>query len=62
MEVLGNDGSCMRRARLEGRHIGRRPLELDRDAIHCNHPRGLSLSLRQIAKAPRIALTRPDAP
>jgi hypothetical protein len=44
---------CQRRARLEGRHIGRYPLELDRDAILCDHRRGLSL--RQIAKAHRIS-------
>ena len=45
----------MRRARLEGRHIGRQPLELDRDAIVCDHRRGLSLG--QIAKAHRISRT-----
>jgi len=33
----------MRRARLEGRHIGRRPLELDRDAILRDRQRGQSL-------------------
>jgi DNA invertase Pin-like site-specific DNA recombinase len=43
----------MRRAKLEGRHIGRYPLDLDRDAILCDHRRGLSL--RQIAKAHRIS-------
>jgi DNA invertase Pin-like site-specific DNA recombinase len=37
----------MRRARLEGRQIGRRPLELDRAAILQDRRRGLSL--RQIA-------------
>lgn len=37
----------MRRARLEGRHIGRQPLELDREAILQDRRRGLSL--RQIA-------------
>ena len=45
----------MRRARLDGRHIGRRPLELDREAIlsdrRCGH------SLGQIAKAHRISRT-----
>jgi len=45
----------MRRARLEGRHIGRQPLELDRDAIVCDRRRGLSLG--QIAKAHRISRT-----
>ena len=39
----------MRRAKLEGRHIGRHPLELDRQRIH--HDREQGLSLRQIAKA-----------
>jgi DNA invertase Pin-like site-specific DNA recombinase len=39
----------MRRARLEGRQIGRKPLELDRDAIHRDRQHGLSLA--QIAKA-----------
>jgi DNA invertase Pin-like site-specific DNA recombinase len=43
----------MRRARLEGRHIGRHPLQLDRDAILCDRRRGLSL--REIAKAHRIS-------
>jgi DNA invertase Pin-like site-specific DNA recombinase len=33
----------MRRARLEGRHIGRRPLELDRAAIIRDRQRGQSL-------------------
>jgi DNA invertase Pin-like site-specific DNA recombinase len=33
----------MRRARLEGRHIGRRPLELDRAAILLDRQRGQSL-------------------
>ena len=39
----------MRRAKLEGRQIGRQPLQLDRDAILCDHRRGMSL--RQIARA-----------
>ena len=43
----------MRRARLEGRQIGRRPLELDRDAIRRDRQRGQSLG--QIAKAHRIS-------
>lgn len=34
----------MRRARLEGRHIGRKPLELDREAIVRDRERGRSLS------------------
>lgn len=45
----------MRRARLDGRHIGRRPLELDRGAILCDRQRGHSLS--QIAKTYRISRT-----
>jgi DNA invertase Pin-like site-specific DNA recombinase len=38
----------MRRAKLEGRHIGRKPLVLDRDAILRDRQRGHSLS--QLAK------------
>ncbi len=45
----------MRRARLDGRHIGRRPLELDREAIlrdrRCGH------SLGQLARTYRISRT-----
>ena len=33
----------MRRAKLEGRSIGRKPLELDRDSIYKDRERGLSL-------------------
>jgi DNA invertase Pin-like site-specific DNA recombinase len=43
----------MRRARLEGRHIGRNPLLLDRAAIRSDRDRGQSL--RQIAKLHRIS-------
>lgn len=43
----------MRRARLEGRQIGRKPLELDREAIFRDRQHGLSLG--QIAKAYRIS-------
>ena len=43
----------MRRARLEGRQIGRAPLSVDRDAILRDRERGLSLS--QIAKAHQIS-------
>jgi Mor family transcriptional regulator len=39
----------MRRARLEGRHIGRRPLELDRAAILRDRQHGQSLG--QLAKS-----------
>ena len=43
----------MRRARLEGRHIGRTPLELDYAGIQ--HDRGQGHSLRQIAKSHRVS-------
>jgi DNA invertase Pin-like site-specific DNA recombinase len=43
----------MRRARLEGRHIGRMPLTLDRDAIVRDRCKGHSL--RQIARCHRIS-------
>jgi DNA invertase Pin-like site-specific DNA recombinase len=43
----------MRRARLEGRHIGRNPLVLDNTAIQQDRKHGQSL--RQIAKAHRIS-------
>jgi DNA invertase Pin-like site-specific DNA recombinase len=43
----------MRRAKLEGRHIGRTPLALDHAAIRCDRERGCSL--RQIAKLHRIS-------
>lgn len=43
----------MRRARLEGRQIGRAPLRVDRGAILRDRERGISLS--QIAKAHRIS-------
>ena len=43
----------MRRARSEGRQIGRKPLEIDREAIFSDHRRGLSL--RQIAQQHRIS-------
>lgn len=45
----------MRRARLEGRHIGRRPLDLDRDAILRDRARGMSLG--QLAKAYQVGRT-----
>jgi DNA invertase Pin-like site-specific DNA recombinase len=43
----------MRRAKLEGRHIGRRPLDLNREAILQDRQRGHSLG--QIAKTYRIS-------
>jgi DNA invertase Pin-like site-specific DNA recombinase len=43
----------MRRARLEGRHIGRKPLEINRAAVLCE--RGQGRSLGQIAKSHRIS-------
>ena len=45
----------MRRAKLEGRHIGRQPLDLDREAILSDRRRGQSLG--QIARAHRISRT-----
>ena len=45
----------MWRAKLEGRHIGRRPLELNREAILRDHQRGQSLG--QIARLHRISRT-----
>ena len=43
----------LRRARLEGRHIGRRPLELDQAAIRRDRTSGMSL--REVAKTHRIS-------
>lgn len=43
----------LRRAKLEGRHIGRPPVQVDRTAIL--HDRGQGCSLRQIAKSHRIS-------
>jgi DNA invertase Pin-like site-specific DNA recombinase len=43
----------MRRAKLEGRHIGRRPLVLDRTAIFRDRTQGLSLS--KIARAHNVS-------
>jgi len=45
----------MRRARLEGQHIGRKPLELDRTAILRDRERGQSLG--QLAKSHGISRT-----
>ena len=45
----------MRRARLEGRHIGRRPLDLDRGAILRDRASGMSLG--QLAKTYRVSKT-----
>ena len=45
----------MRRARLEGRRIGRRPVEVDREAVCRDRARGMSLG--QLAKAYRISRT-----
>jgi DNA invertase Pin-like site-specific DNA recombinase len=45
----------MRRARLEGRHIGRRPLDIDRAALRRDRERGLSLG--QLAKLHHISRT-----
>jgi hypothetical protein len=40
-------------AKLEGRHIGRRPLDVDRDAILCDRRAGRSLS--EIGRTHRIS-------
>jgi DNA invertase Pin-like site-specific DNA recombinase len=45
----------MRRARLEGKHIGRKPLELDRDAIVRDRHRGSSLG--ELARTYRTSRT-----
>jgi DNA invertase Pin-like site-specific DNA recombinase len=45
----------MRRARLEGRHIGRKPLELDREAIVRDRNRGMSLG--ELARTYRTSRT-----
>ena len=45
----------MRRARLEGRHIGRRPLDIDRDALLRDRARGHSLG--QLARSYRVSRT-----
>ena len=45
----------MRRARLEGQHIGRQPLQLDHEAIR--HDRCQRQSILQIAKGRRISKT-----
>jgi DNA invertase Pin-like site-specific DNA recombinase len=48
----------MRRARLEGRHIGRKPLELDTRAILSDRARGQSLA--QLAKGYRVSRSPPS--
>jgi len=45
----------MRRAQLEGRHIGRRPVELDRQAVVRDRAQGQSL--RELAKTYRVSRT-----
>lgn len=45
----------MRRARLEGRHIGRKPVEVDRDAILGDRRRGQSLG--QLARTYGVSRT-----
>jgi DNA invertase Pin-like site-specific DNA recombinase len=45
----------LRRARLEGRVLGRRPLEIDRPALLLDRARGMSLA--QLAKAYKISRT-----
>src|SRR5205085_10996470 len=51
--------SGMRRARLEGRRLGRRPLELDNPAILADRARGLSLGqLAKLHQASRTTIRR----
>ena len=45
----------MRRAKLEGRHIGRKQLDIDRQAILRDRNRGLSLG--ELAKLHRVSRT-----
>ena len=45
----------MRRAKLEGRHIGSKPLEIDRQAILRDRKRGMSLG--ELAKQHRVSRT-----
>ena len=45
----------MRRARLEGRRIGRRPVEVDREAVCRDRARGMSLA--ELAKCYKISRT-----
>ena len=45
----------MRRAKLEGRHIGRKPLDIDRQAILRDRTRGMSLG--ELAKLHRVSRT-----
>jgi DNA invertase Pin-like site-specific DNA recombinase len=51
--IIGRVRAGMRRARLEGRHIGRNPLELDHAGIQ--RDRGQGQSLREIAKGHRVS-------
>lgn len=61
----------MRRAKLEGRHIGRRPLEIDRDSVVRDRLNGMSLtdvakshgiSRALVSKILKQALDRPKQP
>jgi DNA invertase Pin-like site-specific DNA recombinase len=45
----------MRRAKLEGRRIGRAPLDVDRQAVLRDRDRGRGMSLTDIAQAHRIS-------
>ena len=51
--IIERGRAGMRRARLEGRHIGRRPIEVDRVALLQDRNRGHSLT--DIAKAHRVS-------
>jgi len=56
----------MRRAKLEGRHIGRKPLDIDRQAILRDRNRGLSLGelakLHQISRTTVARVLKDDVP
>ena len=51
--IIGRVRAGMRRAKLEGRHIGRIPLDFDRAAVLRDRDHGMSLT--EIAKAHRIS-------
>jgi DNA invertase Pin-like site-specific DNA recombinase len=57
--IIERVGAGMRRARPEGQHIGRYPLERDHAAIQ--RDRGHGQSIKQVAKCDRIS-TAPGQP
>jgi hypothetical protein len=53
----------MRRAKLEGRQIGRRPIDVDRPGIFRDRNRGLSLTAQNLADhRPGYAMGASDLP